>query len=144
MNKKSCSCLAWLVISLSFLALPVQATTIRYEATNLADVNAGEDLWRYRYQVSDQSFLADFGFDIFFDVADGYVFGDLRVPTTSNPDWDVVSIQPDPALPHDGFSMRSLWSITQASRTLSLSISSGAASVRRPAGVLKSSTIILT
>ena len=103
MNKKFCSCLAWLVISLSFLALPVQAATIRYEASDLADVNAGEDLWRYRYQVSDQSFLTSSGFDIFFNVADGYLFGDLNTPTTSNPDWDVISIQSDPALPHDGF-----------------------------------------
>lgn len=103
MNKKICSCLAWLVISLSFLALPVQAATIRYEASDLADVNAGEDLWRYRYQVSDQSFLTDSGFDIFFDVADGYLFDDLNSPTTPNGGWDVISIQPDPVLPHDGF-----------------------------------------
>jgi hypothetical protein len=103
MNKKNCSCLARLVFSLTLLSLPVQATTIRYEATDLADIDAGEDIWRYRYQVSDRSFLTDFGFDIYFEVANGHLFGDLNTPTTSNSGWDIVSIQPDPALPHDGF-----------------------------------------
>ena len=62
MNKKICSCLAWLVVLLSFFA---------------------EDLWRYRYQVSVQNFLTDFGFDIFFDVADGYLFDDHDIVIAS-------------------------------------------------------------
>jgi hypothetical protein len=76
------------------------ATTIRYQATDLADVVAGEDLWEYRYQVSGFASPA-YGFDIFFPVDDGFLYGDLQA-STAHRDWDVLLIQPDPLLPDDG------------------------------------------
>lgn len=79
-----------------------QATTIEYSATNLADLIAGEDLWRYDYRVSGTSFAAFSGFDIFFPVAQGFVFGDLGSAVPANADWDAFAIQADPLLPSDG------------------------------------------
>ena len=52
------------------------ATVIEYEAIDLPDVNSGEDLWQYRYQVSQVTF-PKYGFDIFFNLANGYQFNDL-------------------------------------------------------------------
>jgi hypothetical protein len=80
-----------------------RATTIRYQATDLTDVVAGEDRWKYRYQVSDFAYPAGYGFDIFFRKVDGFRFGDLENPPPApNGDWDVITIQPDPLLPDDG------------------------------------------
>jgi hypothetical protein len=112
MNKNICSCLAWLVISLPFLALPLQATSLRYQATNLADVNTWGGLWRYCYQVSDQSFLTDFGFDIFFQMIDGYLFGDLITPTTSDTGRTSLVFNPIPRYLITVFSIRFPWSVS--------------------------------
>jgi len=79
------------------------ATVIKYEAIDLPDVNSGEDLWQYRYQVSQFNFPQEWGFDIFFDLADSYLAGDLLEPLLPpTPDWDVLPIQPDPGLPDNG------------------------------------------
>ena len=43
------------------------AAKITYEVTDLSDIIAGEDLWKYTYTVSDYVFNADNGFSIFFD-----------------------------------------------------------------------------
>ena len=79
-----------------------EATTIRYEAINLPDNTPGEDLWQYRYQVSQFTFLLDYGFDILFEVAEGYRFGDLVDPQPPNANWDVMAIQADPNVPDPG------------------------------------------
>ena len=78
------------------------AGSITYEATNLADVTPGEDLWQYRYVLSGFTFGLHFGFDVFFPLSDGYLFGDIKNTPPSNTEWDTIALQPDPALPDDG------------------------------------------
>lgn len=75
------------------------ATVINYTATDLADTGAG-DLWEYTYKVSDHIFAADTGFTIYFDLG-LYDFLD-PAPVQPNSEWDVLTWNPDPALPDDG------------------------------------------
>ena len=81
-------------------AVLANATVINYTATDLTDVNPGEDLWQYSYIVSDNTFAADTGFTIYFDLG-LYDFLD-PAPTAPNADWDVLTWDPDPSLPDDG------------------------------------------
>lgn len=82
-------------------ALVANATAIiKYTATDLSDVNPGEDLWQYSYTVSNNTFAADTGFTIYFDLG-LYDFLD-PAPTAPNGDWDVLTWNPDPLLPDDG------------------------------------------
>ena len=76
------------------------AISIDFTATDLADVNPGEDLWQYSYTVSDHTFAADTGFTIYFDLG-LYDFLD-PAPPAPNSDWDVTTWNPDPSLPDDG------------------------------------------
>jgi hypothetical protein len=89
------------VLFLLLLVTPrtVQATLIIFEATDLADVSAGEDLWRYIYQVSGFSFAANEAFEILFDRT---LYTKLKDPPPAVAGWDILSIQPDPSLPDDG------------------------------------------
>ncbi len=73
---------------------------VRFEAVDLADVVPGEDLWQYQYVVSDYVFEVDQGFSIYFDPA---LYANLQDSLEVNADWDVIAVQPDPALPADGF-----------------------------------------
>lgn len=73
---------------------------ITYQAENLADVTAGEDLWKYSYTVSDFEFAQNQGFTIFFE-ADK--FRNLEAfPATPNPDWDIIVGDSIPILGLDG------------------------------------------
>jgi len=84
---------------LPLLSSPTFATTIRYEAIDLADTGSG-DLWQYHYQVSDHIFQADDGYSILFATD---LYKDLEDPPLSpNSDWDVISLEPDPLLPNPG------------------------------------------
>ncbi len=76
------------------------AFNIDFTATDLADVNQGEDLWQYSYTVSDHTFAADTGFTIYFDLG----LYDLLdpAPPAPNSDWDVTTWNPDPSLPDGG------------------------------------------
>lgn len=76
------------------------ATAISYTATDLADINPGEDLWQYSYSVSDNNFAADTGFTVYFDLG-LYDFLD-PLPPAPNADWDVLTWNPDSSLPDDG------------------------------------------
>lgn len=89
---------------LIFLLFPVptsHATTIYYDATDLADTIPGEDLWQYTYTVGDYTFNEDYGFTIYFDYS---LYSDLQDPPPSvNTDWDPIVFQPDPPpVPADG------------------------------------------
>ena len=99
MKKKYLSILAAGLLTLGASGL-ANATSISYTATDLIDVNAGEDLWQYSYSVSDNIFAADTGFTIYFD------FGLYELldpsPITPNADWDVLTWDTDPSLPDDG------------------------------------------
>jgi hypothetical protein len=67
-----------------------QATTIAYLPSDLADVTAGEDLWRYDYTVSGRTFLQSEFFDIYFSPS---VYASLTAAPAPNPDWDVAILQ---------------------------------------------------
>lgn len=92
-----------LLVLATFLALPIgmaNAIIIDYQATDLVDTTAGEDLWQFTYTVSDHTFAADTGFTIYFDLG----LYDLLdpAPPAPNADWDVLTWNPDPFLPDDG------------------------------------------
>ena len=89
--------LCWVLLSL--LSSLASATTIRYEAIDLANTGSG-DLWQYNYQVSDRIFQADEGYSILF--ARDLYKGLEDPPPAPNGDWNVISLQPDLALPDDG------------------------------------------
>lgn len=80
------------------------ATVIRFQATDLVDVVAGQDLWIYEYFVSDRVFSVDQGFVILFAPL---LYANLRnqVPAPGpavGVDWDVIVFQPDSTLPANG------------------------------------------
>jgi hypothetical protein len=76
------------------------AANITYEATDLADIVLGKDLWKYTYTVSDHIFDINNGFSIFFDPQE---YSNLEDPAPAvNIDWDILVFQPDGGLPADG------------------------------------------
>lgn len=75
------------------------AIQINYEAEDLADQGTG-DLWQYTYIVSDHTFFEYEGFTIYFDLWDFDLLDPF--PVAPNVDWDVLTWDPDPALPDDG------------------------------------------
>jgi hypothetical protein len=86
---------AVLLGTLVSIALDAQAETVRYLAVDLPDAIAGEDLWRYDYQVTG-SFGSFGGFNLLFDAARYAALSDPQ-PNLS-PDWDLIVVQPDPTL----------------------------------------------
>ena len=84
---------------LAATAVPLSATTIEYESVDLPDATPGSDLWHYNYYVSGFTFAVDQGFTIIFDRGQSV---DLQSPPPVNLDWDVLTLQPDPALPDNG------------------------------------------
>lgn len=94
--------LSVLAVGLLAFGLPslANATAINYIATDLPDVNQGQDLWQYSYWVSDHTFTADTGFTVYFDLG----LYDLLDPNpiAPNADWNVMTWNPDPSLPDDG------------------------------------------
>lgn len=104
LRKPTCLIPVLLLLCFAFFLPVARAGTITYLATDLTDTTPGQDLWQYRYLLSGFSFGLNSGFDIFFPLSDGYLFGDLENdPPEPNPDWDVLSVQPDTNLPADGF-----------------------------------------
>ncbi len=99
MKKKCVSILAAGLLTLGTVAL-ASATAISYTVTDLSDINPGEDLWQYSYSVSDNTFAADTGFTVYFDLG-LYDFLD-PLPPAPNTDWDVLTWNPDSSLPDDG------------------------------------------
>ena len=51
--------------TLLFASCASQAVVISYTATDLTDVNPGEDLWAYKYQVTGATFASGEGFSVF-------------------------------------------------------------------------------
>lgn len=79
---------------------PSRATTVTYRAIDLPDTAPGEDLWEYRYAASGFDFDEGFGFSIFFNFLH---YAQLESsPAAVHPDWDIITLQPDPNLPDDG------------------------------------------
>jgi hypothetical protein len=93
--------LVGLVLVSVFTVGTAQAAMITFQATDLEDVNVGEDLWQYSYTVSAHDFLQDYGFSIYFDPE---TYANLQDPVPAvNADWDVISYQPDPNVPFAGW-----------------------------------------
>lgn len=90
-----------LLLTLFPLLLPLAAgaSTIRFEALDLADTVPGQDRWQYTYAVSGFAFPQNHGFSIFFDPA---VYTALESPPAVNADWDIIVLQPDVLLPDEG------------------------------------------
>jgi hypothetical protein len=73
---------------------------IQYQATDLSDLIEGEDLWQYEYFLSNFTFEANQGFSVYFDAA---TYSSLQSPPPAvNAAWDILTFQPDAALPSDG------------------------------------------
>jgi hypothetical protein len=75
---------------------------IQYQATNLADLVTGEDLWQYQYSVSyagSDVFLQNQALAIFFDAS---LYKDLQDPPLTVSDWFTFVLQPDSALAANG------------------------------------------
>lgn len=87
------------LLALLFSPVGASALTITYDATDLADVTPGEDLWRYSYQVSGFSFSANQGFSLSFDHTR---YANLQDPPPSVAGWDTFTLQPVPFLSIDG------------------------------------------
>lgn len=77
-----------------------RAGTIQFEARDLADVVAGEDLWEYEYFLSGFTFGANTGFTIYASEA---VFMNLTIPTPPTADWDAQVVEPDTTLASPGW-----------------------------------------
>ena len=92
--------LSVMVLSLLLSFGSAQAIVINYQATDLTNINPGEDLWQYTYTVSDHTFAADTDFTIYFDLG-LYDFLD-PAPAAPNSDWAVLTWDPDPNIPDDG------------------------------------------
>ena len=77
------------------------AATISFQATDLPDVVAGEDLWKYSFTVAG-SFVAFGGFEVIFSPS---LYRSLEIPLPPPPDpldWLVDITEPDAVLPADG------------------------------------------
>lgn len=91
----------WRLLALiaSLLGTQAQAVSIQYEANDLPDSVAGQDLWRYVYHLTG-AFSAFTGFNVLFDPT---LYGSLEDPPTApNADWMSSTSQPIPSLPADG------------------------------------------
>lgn len=105
-NSQWFSSMRWLCVALGlFCALgrPVMGQgNIRYEADDLADVNVGEDLWRYSFYLSGFNFQANQGLSVFFNYQ---IYTKLSHPSqpSLDPVWNVLVVQPDVLLTDDGF-----------------------------------------
>lgn len=87
--------IASMFILLLWLAAPAWATTISYTSSHL-----GGTQWRYDYTLSNGGLTAPIDeFSVFF--APG-LYAKLQDASTT-PAWDVLIIQPDPAIPGDGY-----------------------------------------
>lgn len=74
------------------------ATVIEFQAIDSPDVVSGEDLWRYEYTLSGNTFDEDLGFSVFFDFT---LYDNLQAAPAGS-DWNVITLQPDPVIPDDG------------------------------------------
>lgn len=76
------------------------ALTVQFDAIDLVDNVAGEDLWEIRYSIDEFPYGERHSLTIFFDEA---LYTTLEaIDSGVVGDWDVLTLQPDPLLPADG------------------------------------------
>ena len=80
---------------------PAFEVIFRFEVVDLADTTPGQDLWEYSYQVSGLALTTGQGFTIFFDFSRYALL--QHPPPLVNADFDLLTVQPDPALNSNGF-----------------------------------------
>ena len=100
--KKSVHAIGFVLAMVLLMTFPGNsyATTISYQATDLADTTPGQDLWQYSYSVSGYTFNQNYGFTVLFDYS---LYSNLEDPPPFvNSDWDPIVLQPDLVLPADG------------------------------------------
>ncbi len=90
MKKKYTSLVLAAMLTLGGTGL-ANATAISYIATDLADINPGEDLWQYSYMVTGDNFAANTGFAIEFE--NSLFLLSTAQPTSPNSDWDVSTYE---------------------------------------------------
>jgi hypothetical protein len=77
-----------------------QAITVLFAATDVAQPGpGGGDLWRYTYHVSGFTPQVDTAFEVLFDPA---LYQDVQDPPPAVPDWQILTVQPDPNIPDPG------------------------------------------
>jgi len=85
---------------LALLPAGASALSIRFLATDLPDGGAAGDRWRIEYRLDAFPEPAGHGWSVRFDRA---LYADLQDPPPApGGGWDVLVLQPDPALPDDG------------------------------------------
>jgi hypothetical protein len=87
MKKQYLSLAVAAMLTLGAAGLANASNAISYSAFNLSDVNMGEDLWRYTYTVTGDSFADGTGFAIDFEKS-LFVLPEGQ-QTAPNSDWDV-------------------------------------------------------
>jgi hypothetical protein len=93
---------AWLAAVLLCLAPgpdAAHAIVVTFEATDLADIAPGEDLWRYVYAISDFTPAPDVAVETLFDHP---LYRSLQDPAPGVTGWDILTFQPDINLPDVG------------------------------------------
>jgi len=93
-----CAAALFVAVSFGHPAPANAAPIIEFTTVDLSDPFPGEDLWQYAYTVSGFTFNVDQGFSVYFDPN---LYSDL-VAGSAPPDWDILTIQPDPVLGDDG------------------------------------------
>lgn len=87
MKKQYLSLAVAAMLTLSAAGLANASNAISYSALNLTDVNTGEDLWRYTYTVTGDSFATGTGFAIDFEKS-LFVLSEGQ-QASPNSEWDV-------------------------------------------------------
>ena len=78
-----------------------RAASIHFTATDLEDSTPGEDLWEYAYSLEPGATVFSAGVTGFAIAFDETRYAALQA-VSSGLDWDVLTLQPEPALPDPG------------------------------------------
>ena len=89
MKKKYASLVLAAMLTLGGTGLANASNAISYIATDLADINAGEDLWQYTYTVTGDSFATGTAFAI--DFENNLFVLEENQQTAPNEDWEVFT-----------------------------------------------------
>lgn len=90
-----------LALAAVFGAVSADAVVVAFFPRDVADTVSGQDRWEYEYWLDSFPYDAGYGFTIWFDPD---LYADLdATPPIPHPDWDPLTVAPDPQLGEDGF-----------------------------------------